>query len=188
MIRQSRIIVLCGLCLILVSSCCGEKDSHNWFPDEAVRYYNEHDTVKFYCPESDEYESYVVCDRDTTINIEQYSEGYCDYTVFSYFLTYILSLDSCGSSKSLAVFINAPNPGDLVVYINHPDHDQGVFIASFKESSKFSIDILDNTYHNVIEMPGSEWSEIPSILFSYEYGVIQIQYENQTFSLINNEN
>lgn len=183
-----HIFVICIFALFTIGSCCTEKDRVYWFPDEAVRYYNENDTVTFYCPEFDLYESYIVCNRDTSKTIEQYHESpYCEPTVIKYSLRYILYLDSCGSSKHITVFIDTPNPGNIRVSIYQPDSDSGGSHVSFDESTKFSTDVFGFSYHNVIEIPGSESYEIPSILFSYEFGVIQIKYEDRTFSLVNND-
>ena len=177
------------LCLLVLSSCCDQRDEVYWFPDEAVRYYNEHDTVKFYCPENDVLESYAVCTRDTPIQIEQIKHNqFCEYVVYRHTLYYKLDIDSCGSSKSIVIFIDLSRSGNISVSIAHPDNDQGRFSTYFHENTTFSINVIDHTYHNVVEISGSESSEIPSILFSYEYGVIQINYENQTFSFVNDEN
>ncbi len=177
------------ICLLIISSCCYKKDQVYWFPDEAIRYYNDHDTVKFYCPESDIIESFIVCERDTTITIEQYYYNqFCEYAVFTHVLSYLLFLDSCSSSSLILVSVNNLGPEHIHVSINEFGSYDGGFGAEYDESKKFSIDVLDHTYSSVIELHDSESSEIPYILFSYEYGVIQIQFENQTFNLINDEN
>ena len=176
------------LAILFLASCCNQKDEVSWPPDEAVRYYNDHDTVKYYCPDTDVYESYMVCNRDSSLSIEQFhTNRFCEYAVYKHSLRYILNLDSCGGSKYIMVFIDTPNPGNIRVSIYQPDSDHGGSHVSFDEITKFSIDIEGYTYNNVIEIPGSESPEMPSILFTYEYGVIQIEYENQTFSLVNEE-
>jgi hypothetical protein len=177
------------ICLLIISSCCNKKDQVYWFPEEAIRYYNDHDTLKFYCPESDVIESYIVCRRDTSIDIEQYYYNqFCEYAEFRHILSYKLSLDSCSSSSFILVSVNTVKPEYIQVSVRgFGSYDVG-FGAVYDESKKFSIDVLDHTYSSVIEIPDSESSEIPFILFSYEYGIIQIQYENQTFNLINDEN
>lgn len=187
--NRTKILLFGFMYLLLMNSCCNEKDRVYWFPDEAVRYYNEHDTVKFYCAESDVFESYIVCNRDTSQSIEQYYyNSHCEYTEYSYSLRYILYLDSCGSSQMIIVGIDNARPGNIDVSITTPDIDRVGNAVLFDESRKFSIDVLGYTYHDVIEISSSGSSEIPSFLFSYEYGVIQIQFENKTFSLANNEN
>jgi len=187
--NQIKFLLWGSILLLLISSCCNQKDRVYWFPDEAVRYYNDHDTVKFYCPESDVFETYVVCVRDSSVSIEQYhANQFCEYAVYRHTLDYRLSLDSCGSSNFIKVAINNLRPGYIHASVYKNGSYNGVFGADFEDCTKISIDVLGYTYHNVIEIPGSEMSHIPSILFSYEYGVIQIQEENQTFSLINNEN
>lgn len=177
------------ICLLIISSCCYKKDQVYWFPDEAIRYYNDHDTVKFYCPESDVIESFIVCSRDTTIDIEQnYYNQFCEYAEFTHVLSYVLYLDSCSSSSLILVSLNTFGPEYIRVSIRGFGSYVGGFGAEYDESTKFSVDVLDHTYSSVIELHDSESSEIPFILFSYEYGIIQIQFENQTFNLINIKN
>jgi hypothetical protein len=159
-----------------------------WFPDEAIRYYNDHDTVKFYCPESDVIESFIVCSRDTTIDIEQnYYNQFCEYAEFTHVLSYLLFLDSCSSLSYMLVLVNNLGPERIQVSINEFGSYDGELIVEYDESKKFSIDVLGHTYSSVIRLPDPKSSEIPFILFSYEYGIIQIQFENQTFNLINDE-
>jgi hypothetical protein len=185
--RLNKVFLTGIISLLITCSCC--RNHEYWFPEGAIRYYDIHDTITFYCPETDEYEFYLVCAIDTTVNVEQYY-GLCDYTDYFYEKQYFLYLDSCGSTNRITVFVRYSVQNDIHAIIAHPENSersQSSFVANYDQSKKISIEVLGHTYKNAIRIPGYEWSPIQSIVFSYEYGVIQMQYEDQTFSLINDE-
>lgn len=182
-------IIVSLICLLLASSCCNKEDEVYWPPDEAIRYYDENDTIKFYCPEIDSFETYIVCLRDSEVSIEQYYYNrYCQYTVFTHAQFYRLYKDSCDSPNMTHFAINGLRHNYIQASVNIGNEcNDGTYEADFEDCKKFTEEVLGFTYNNVIEIPDSKMSELPSILFSYEYGVIQIKYEDRTFSLINNE-
>jgi hypothetical protein len=173
------------VCLLLASSCC--KDKEYWFPEGVIRYYDINDSISFYCPEDDEYRNYIVCERDTIVTNYQ-DNGICDYVNYFYAKEYRLFLNNCDDSTFMRVAATASFQDDITVWEIDRNLGSSLFKTRYEDNPKFSIEILDHTYYNVIEISGSDYSPILSILFSYGYGVIQMQYENQTFSLLNNEN
>jgi hypothetical protein len=151
-----------------------------------VRFYDDHDTIKFYCPDTDEYEAYPVCEIDTIATVEPYY-GLCNYTDSFYGKQYVLHLDSCESKKQILVVVRYSVIYDITVVVSTSEGNEGFFKTNFGDSQKISIDVLGHTYKNAIRIPGKEWDEILSLVFSYEYGIIQMQYEDQTFSLVYDE-
>ena len=183
--NRTKFLFFASIILLVISSCC--HDNEYWFPDEAVRYYNDHDTIKFYCPETDKYEVYPVCGTDTTVRVEPYY-GLCDYTDSFYGKQYELYRDSCESTKKILVLVKYSVQDDIIVSVSESENNVFYNTANFGKTQKITIDVLGHTYKDAIRIPGTEWGDIISLVFSYEYGIIQMQYADQTLSLINDEN
>ena len=181
-------IILTGLVSVVIAYSCCEGDQEFWFPEGAIQYYDSQDTITFYCPESDTYAVYPICTRDTLVDVDHLL-GRCDQYRIYHSKFYELSMDTCGNSNRIRMFLDPGNKEEIYVIILETDSTQNGCSANYKESTKFSTEVLGKTYDNVIRIPsfGWDWNTVESILFSYEYGVIQIEYEDHTLSLVNNE-
>lgn len=182
--RKNWMIAL-GVSALLISSCCKE-DQEYWFPEGAIRYYDQNDTITFYCPEDDEYLDYVVCIRDTLVEIYPNYGTFCDYTDYFYEKLYRVVQNNCNDSVQMTVIVNASFQKNIAVKYFEIDK-QDTFRARYEDSPKHSVEVQGHTYSKVIKITGKGYTSLQTILFSYEYGVIQMQFENKTYSLLNNE-
>ncbi len=110
-------------------------------------------------------------------------------TVSNYnFVTYWLSTDGWESDNILRVKISPHinNGENVMANIDFLGYDD-LMKASYTGSAKSTVEILGQTYENTIKIFGVSLGDAEFAIFSYEYGIIQIKFENQTFSLVNDE-
>lgn len=182
--KRIRNLSIGCLCLLFIISCCNEKGRYYWFPEDAVRFYNDHDTITFYSSELNEYEVYPVCSRDTLLSLNEYMDR-CNNADYLYSIEYSLVKDSCVADREFNIQINSDNS----IYfhsIYSADHFENVFLL-YNEFPKSTIVVLGKTYENTIELDNSFSDSLEFVIFSLEYGIIQFKFENVTFSLINDE-
>lgn len=185
--KTIRYFSVCTLFFLLINSCCGD-DMSIWFPSEAVRYYNDHDSIAFYCPENDSFVVFQVCSRSTN-HLTETAEDRCGIITRVYFMDYFLYSDSCHGENLLrvSVFPEVNNNNNVTIDVSILDYSD-LISTSYTESPKSTVEILGHTYENTIQIfSTTSWADLEFIIFSYEYGIIQIKYESQTFNLMNNE-
>jgi len=169
MLRISTLFILA----VFSFSCCLKKDKIFWFPDEAVQYYDNHDTIVFMDNISGEFDSLIVCSRETLQSIEDWGGSYCDYKEIFYERKYLLSKDSCQQDK-FTFIVHVLAKGSISVFVNLPDGSSGFYnmAAPYDETPKVEIDIQGKTYTDVVRVTNSQ---IPGswILINYLYGILQ---------------
>lgn len=181
-------ITLTSLCLGLLYSCC-EEDVYHYLPSEAGRYYIENDTIIFYSQDTEEYETYIVCYEETGFPMDEISGTWCSHFVLFENHYFELFRDSCGSERFFRVR-NNKNSGYISsdvssFYSNEDSEIQNVnTINDFNQS----FEIFGYTYKNLAIIEFSANDSLKSILYSIEYGIVQYEFENITYSLLRDEN
>ena len=170
--------------MFLMISCCNEEDRHHWYPEEAVRYYNENDTITFYSVETGQFEVYPICDREPMSASWEHKGTWCYYVETFHGIRYSLQKDSCASDLGIVVSIKSENN----IAINW-DYSEGrdYFDLNPLESHSAPINVLGSIYENTFEIPNGKYGSdsIKSVIFSFEYGIIQYNFNNATYSLVN---
>ncbi len=77
---------------------------------------------------------------------------------------YRLVLNNCYDSTSLRVVLSNSAQEDILVMHYNYSVGQDSYYARDEDSRKFSIDILDHTYYDVIEIPGNETHQDVALL------------------------
>jgi hypothetical protein len=179
--------VISGMILWMVSCNCPD-DIHNYLPEEAIRYLDEHDTIRYYCEEIDEYEEYIVCE---CYDVFEYDKTYdrCDQKEYYYTKQYHLFKDSCNNETKFWINISTMGYHDIDYHGSYPNQlGRDALHAHYESSLKTPIEVLGHTYLNTIFIGSRLDDSIVGIRFNYEYGVIQRVYEHLIYNLVNDEN
>lgn len=184
MLRISTLFILA----VFSFSCCLKRDKTYRFPDEAVQFYDNHDTIVFMDNISGEFDSLIVCSRETGQSIEDWGGSYCDYKEIYIERKYILTKDSCQQDTSTFI-VNVRAQGTISITWDLPDGSRGVYsmYAPYDETPKLEIDIQGKTYTDVVRITNSQilgsW-----ILINYSYGILQYTRNDTITKLLYNEN
>lgn len=177
--------IITGMLFWIVSCNCPD-DIHNYLPEEAIRYLDEHDTIRYYCEETDEYEEYIICHRADVFEYDVIDR--CDQKAYYYTKDYYLLKDSCDSETTIRIHISTMGYNDIDYHGSYPDQlGRDALHANYEFSLKTSFEVLGHTYLNTIYMESRLDDSIVGIRFNYEFGVIQRVYEHLTFNLVNDE-
>jgi len=182
-----RVIGLMTLGLAMNSCFCPD-DVEYRYPKEFIRYYDDHDTIKFYSSETQTYEIFIVCRRITEHEYE-ISRDRCEQETHYYSRYYECFKDSCNSGEFYRLNIEGGHKHYIIYhgfYANTLLDDD--LSAIYENSPKYPVEILGHTYENTISLVSHVIDSIESILYTHEYGVIQRNYENVTFNFVNDEN
>ena len=199
MFKQS-LLFLIGFGLCLVYSCCNEEDVYHALPGDTGRYYDDNDTVVFYSPETETYDTFLVCYRSDGFLGDEFRGTYCSWLEYFHRKWYELCLDSCGTERVFTsgtkrVFIinfHRIATGSDISLKSYYENDEYSDIAHVltDTSQVLSRNINGFTYDDVY--PCSFYSfandSLKSALISMEYGIIQYNYEFVTYILLNDEN
>ena len=170
--------------VFILGSCCNEEDSHYWFPDEAIRYYNTNDSIIFYSPELESIAEYIVCSIDTGHSIFDYGD-FCGRQDHYYPIRYDIHLDSCENERFFRINIS---PDSLVIVIFNYDKDRhDYFNFDYRILTKSQVEINDVIYEDVIEYNDPKSDRVRSFLFSLSHGILQYQSDSLTFSLVHDD-
>lgn len=181
-------ITLTSLCLGLLYSCC-EGDVYHYLPSEAGRYYIENDTIIFYSQDTEKYETYIVCKEVTSFSMEEFKGAWCSYFELFEKQYFDIFRDSCESERFFRVR-NNKNFGyissDVSSFYSEGDYD--VQYVNTINDFNHSLEIQGSTYTNLAILEFSANDSLKSILYSVEYGIVQYEFENITYSLLRDEN
>ena len=153
------------------------------YPSNAIRYYDDHDTIRFYSEELDTIQKFVVCNR-TEEHEYEISPDRCEQEKHYYSKYYICFKDSCNSGENFTIRISW---GSTVKYYHVYDNEYNDnFIGNTNDFPNLTLSVMGNTFSNCIFLIHNidAGDSIIKLLYSNEYGVIQRQYEHATFNLI----
>gem|GEM_PF-5379775 len=180
-LNKSVLVSIYFICLI---SCCNEEEGYYYFPDGAINYYDNYDSIFFQDTLTEIQEMFVICDRDTGLSIFEWG-GFCGYQDYYYSKSYKLAKDSCYSIPRFLVQVS-PDTTVRIILIRADNHN--VFYESdFSISQKNRIELCGFTYEGVITMESHSFISGQPILFSLRYGIIQYSRDTITFNLVNHE-
>lgn len=182
------LIATVWLSLITLSSCCNEEDVNHRLPSHVGMYYEDNDTIVFYSEETDEYETYVVCDRRERMYGEEINGTWCSWVEYYHGMNYTLSRDSCDSPRYFSIGYERLSLGSTShIYSYYQEDSYDASFSLYDSDHKKSEEILGDIYYEVADGKIHIGDSLKSFLFSKEYGIIQYSFEHKTFSLLRNE-
>ena len=159
-----------------------------WFQEGGIKYYLEHDTIRFYCQETGEYKVYPVCAIDTLKDIvEEPVHFWCSSDYIYYAIEYRLYMDECGADQYFLIELSDEESSSVEIYLIYSEDKHDGITISYDEYEKSTFEALGKLYDNTIEIEFPAGDSLNSVIFSLEYGIIQYQFLDITFSLINDE-
>lgn len=172
--------------IIYTLGSCDCEDQYRSLTELAGRYYDDNDTIVFYSPESNTYETYIICLKE-----EGYDEGSprsewgCYYLVHDQYKYFHLYRDSCNSGRYFHLRIDRYVDGSKAT-IGILDSFQYIQYAStISEESRWETrEILGFQYEDITTCELSRESDLSSMLYSQEYGIVQYTFNQQIFSLL----
>jgi len=171
--------------LLAMNSCNCPDDVYYKLPSEAVRYYEENDTIQFFSEETQSFEKFIVCDRIDAHEVER-TEDRCKQGIHYFMKIYDLYEDSCNSDHYFRLFVKSRGDSDFV-YDEFYKNDSDDLWANYNDSPKTTVEILGHTYENTIFIQSVFNDSLNGIRVSYEFGIIQRVFEHTTFNLVNDE-
>lgn len=182
------IIIFASASLAITFICCNRdcKDEYHYLPENAERYYEDNDTIVFYCEESDEYATYEVCNRGDSFMDSPQSSLWCDWIHYDQYKAHAFYRDSCDSDHLISTQVELwSNLGTRTSIAFQYGHNQVQALTVVSEPETWnSYEILGIRYEDVSECEISWEGSISSMLYSQEYGVVQYVFENKIFSLL----
>ena len=185
--------ILVGLSICFTFSCCNDEDVYHSLPDETGRYYDNNDTISFYCSETDTYETFTICYHSDGFLGDEIRDTYCSWVDYKQRKNYKLYLDSCGTQRFFYIGFNKVSKGSNIKIDSYYKYlesggDHTSFYTDTTELQTFNI--LGSTYDDVYFCTFHSFANdsLKSVLVSIEYGIIQYSFENSTYSLLNDEN
>ena len=153
------------------------------YPSNAIRYYDDHDTIRFYSEELDTIQKFVVCNR-TEEHEYEVSLDRCEQETHYYTKYYKCFKDSCNSEENYKIYLYW---GAAITFSSI--YDNGTIDSYSGNTNDFpnlTLTVMGNTFSNCIFLIHNidAGDSIIKLLYSNEYGVIQRQYEHATFNLI----
>ena len=184
------LVLIATVCisLIVLSSCCNEEDIYYKLPSHFGKYYEDNDTIVFYSEETDEYETFIVCDQDEGFSGDEKHSTFCSWVEYYQGIRYKLDKDSCNSQRFFQILSNQysrASSSDIIS--NYQGNTRDASFTLYDSNQKNTVEILGNTYYKVAEGKIFIGDSLKLFLFSEEYGIIQYSFENLTFSLLRNE-
>jgi hypothetical protein len=186
--NRTKILLFGLVYLLIISSCCNEEDVYHKFPSHFGKYYEDNDTIVFYSEETDEYETYIVCDQYDGFSGDEKYSTFCNWVEYYQSIHYLLDRDSCDSQRSFQIMCvqNSAASSSHIISDYQGDTRDASFTL-YDSDQKNTVEILGNTYYEVADGKIQTGDSLKSYLFSEEYGIIQYSFENLTFSLLRNE-
>lgn len=178
------IIVFAGLILILGPvSCCPEYE--DVFPPEGtLRYWDDHDTIVFYSPELNIFETYPVCSRDYIGAVDELHDR-CNSYIQLYAAKYRIKKGNCDNNEFF-VFLAAP--GEITVMRGYSDKtvDNAHIITA--NANRDTLEISGRIYKDVYQIEyNSPFDSLSTVFFTQEHGIIQYEFNSISFRLVNEE-
>ena len=187
-IGMKNVIILIPVCLITIvfNSCCPD-DIYYRLPEEAGRYYDEHDTIRFFSEETQTYEVFILCYSDESHEIDP-SPDRCGQETHYFAKYYEYYKDSCNNEEHFQFNFKTHGTNDFSYHeFYKTEYRADAFRIDYDNLPISTIEILGQTFENTVFMNNPNVDSLIAIRVSYEYGVIQRVFEHATFNLVNDE-
>ncbi|MEZ5071244.1 MAG: hypothetical protein R2751_09800 [Bacteroidales bacterium] len=171
-----------GLFLFLAACHCPE-DLRFDPPEEAVSYFDDHDTIRFYSEDKDAFEVFVVCDRSFLLDYSEISRDRCRQERSYFNREYICYKDSCHSDTYFSLTIT--HSGAVRYYGVYSDGHVDFFTGMPGIQPSFALEIEGKSYPDVIRLvrEPSDNDSLVSIAYSHAFGVLEKEYKQAGFTL-----
>jgi len=163
-----------------LAACCNEEDQIRYFPEEAIGYYNNHDTIHFRDTALSALVPFVVCLRDTVGTVTE-KEGVCSSFDYDYAISYHLDREVCSSGAGFMVQVTP----DTIIEITfmRPGRDAIYYRVRYGNAAKGQRELCGQVYMEVVEVKNlTDVYETP-ILFSLTNGILQYPDDELVFCL-----